>query len=99
MDKEKHVTTACHGGGNKFPWGLCYNYISSSIINIGIRRKKVRKENKERTYKVMFCKQSSGAYTPRVTIPDSMLRDLNIRPGDYVQYTRVEDGILIRKRV
>lgn len=59
----------------------------------------MRKENKERTYKVMFCKQSSGAYTPRVIIPDSILRDLNIRPGDYVQYTRVEDGILIRKKV
>lgn len=38
MDKEKHVTTACYGGGNKYPWGLCYNYFSSSIINIRVRR-------------------------------------------------------------
>ena len=59
----------------------------------------MRKENKERTYKVMFCKQSSGAYTPRITVPDSMLRDLNIRPGDYVHYSRIEDGIVIRKKV
>lgn len=29
--KKKHVTTTCHGGGNKFPWGLCYNYISDFI--------------------------------------------------------------------
>lgn len=59
----------------------------------------VKKENKERVYKVMFCKQSSGAYTPRVVVPDSLLRDLNIRPGDYVQYTRVENGILMKKKV
>ena len=59
----------------------------------------MKKENKERVYKVMFCKQSSGGYTPRLTVPDSMLRDLNIRPGDYVQYSRIEDGIVIRKKV
>lgn len=61
--------------------------------------KLVKKENKDRVYKVMFCKQSSGAYTPRVVVPDSLLRDLNIRPGDYVQYTRVENGILMKKKV
>lgn len=73
--------------------------MQSEFLKVFVEEEKVRKENKERVYKVMFCKQSSGAYTPRVVIPDSMLRDLNIRPGDYVQYTRVEDGILIRKKV
>lgn len=36
MDKEKHVTTAYHSGGNKFPRRLCYNYFSSFIVNIGL---------------------------------------------------------------
>lgn len=39
MDKEKHVTTTCYGGGNEFPWGLCYNYFSGFIVNIGLNRR------------------------------------------------------------
>lgn len=36
MDKEKHVTTTCHSGGNKFHRRLCYNYFSNFIVNIGL---------------------------------------------------------------
>lgn len=56
-----------------------------------------RIENKERRYKVMFNLKPNGAYTPRITIPDSLLRDINVRPGDMIRYERVENGILIRK--
>ena len=38
MDKEKHVTTTCYSGGNKFSRCLRYNYFSGHIINIRIRR-------------------------------------------------------------
>lgn len=56
-----------------------------------------RTENKERRYKVMFNLKPNGTYTPRITIPDSLLRDINVRPGDTIRYERVENGILIRK--
>lgn len=38
MVKEKHVTTTCYSGGNEFPRCLRYNYFSSHIINIRMRR-------------------------------------------------------------
>ena len=56
-----------------------------------------RTENKARRYKVMFNLKPNGTYTPRITIPDSLLRDINVRPGDMIRYERVENGILIRK--
>lgn len=58
-----------------------------------------RRENKERRYKVMFNQKPNGSYTPRITIPDSLLRDINVRPGDMIRYQRVEKGILITKEV
>lgn len=39
MGKEKRVTTTCYGGGNEFPWSLCYNYFSDFIVNIGLNRR------------------------------------------------------------
>lgn len=57
----------------------------------------MREENKERKYKVMFVKSSTGYFTPRLTLPYSYLRDLNINPGDSVVYSRCENGIVIRK--
>ena len=56
-----------------------------------------RRENIERKYKVMFNQKPNGTYTPRITIPDSLLRDINVRPGDMIRYQRVENGILIIK--
>lgn len=58
-----------------------------------------RRENKERRYKVMFNKKPGGGYTPRITIPITLLRDLGIKPGDHVVYQCVENGILIKKEV
>lgn len=58
-----------------------------------------RRENPERKYKVMFNQKPNGTYTPRITIPDSLLRDINVRPGDMIRYQRVENGILITKEV
>ena len=58
-----------------------------------------RRENKERRYKVMFNQKPNGTFTPRITIPDSLLRDINVRPGDMIRYQRVESGILITKEV
>lgn len=56
-----------------------------------------RYENLNRVYKVMFVKQKSGSFTPRLTIPASMLRDLNIKPGDKVKYIPVEGGFKVIK--
>lgn len=56
-----------------------------------------RVENENRVYKVMFVRQNSGAFTPRLTVPASMLRDLNIHPGDKVKYIRVEGGFKVVK--
>lgn len=56
MGKEKHVTTTCYGGGNQFPWCLCYNYFSTSIINIGLNRR----------VKMKVDKLSYSEYTDRV---------------------------------
>lgn len=58
-----------------------------------------RRENKDRCYKVMFNQKPNGTYTPRITIPDSLLRDINVRPGDMIRYQKVENGILIVKEV
>lgn len=58
-----------------------------------------RTENKDKVYKVMFNKKPNGNITPRITIPASMLRDLNVNPGDKIRYERVERGILITKEV
>ena len=32
MDKEKHVTTTCHSGGNKRTWHLCFYSVTHIII-------------------------------------------------------------------
>lgn len=56
-----------------------------------------RLENVNRVYKVMFVKQKSGSFTPRLTIPATMLRDLNIKPGDSVKYIPVEGGFKVIK--
>lgn len=56
-----------------------------------------RLENLNRVYKVMFVKQKSGSFTPRLTVPATMLRDLNIRPGDRVKYIPVEGGFKVIK--
>lgn len=56
-----------------------------------------RLENVDRVYKVMFVRQKSGSFTPRLTVPATMLRDLNIRPGDRVKYIPVEGGFKVIK--
>lgn len=56
-----------------------------------------RVENENRVYKVMFVRQKSGAFTPRLTVPATMLRDLNIHPGDKVKYISVEGGFKVIK--
>lgn len=56
-----------------------------------------RVENGNRVYKVMFVRQKSGAFTPRLTVPATMLRDLNICPGDKVKYIPVEGGFKVVK--
>lgn len=56
-----------------------------------------RLENLNRVYKVMFVKQKSGSFTPRLTVPASMLRDLSIKPGDKVKYIPVEGGFKVIK--
>lgn len=56
-----------------------------------------RLENVDRVYKVMFVRQKSGSFTPRLTVPATMLRDLNIRPGDRVKYISVEGGFKVIK--
>lgn len=57
----------------------------------------MKRENKERVYNVMFVKQKGGSYSPRITVPYSILRDLGIKPGDKVQYSRCENGFVVRK--
>ena len=56
-----------------------------------------RLENENRVYKVMFVRQKSGSFTPRLTVPATMLRDLNIHPGDRVKYIPVEGGFKVIK--
>lgn len=56
-----------------------------------------RMENINRVYKVMFVKQKSGSFTPRLTVPATMLRDLNIHPGDRVKYIPAEGGFKVVK--
>lgn len=48
-------------------------------------------------YKVMFTKGGTGGYTARVMIPKEVIRDLDIHPGDSIEYTRVPHGLLLRK--
>lgn len=57
----------------------------------------MKRENKERVYKVMYVKQKNGSYTARIIVPYSLLKDLNIKIGDSVQYTPCEKGIIIRR--
>lgn len=45
----------------------------------------------------MFVRQKSGAFTPRLTVPATMLRDLNIHPGDKVKYIPAEGGFKVIK--
>ena len=45
----------------------------------------------------MYVRQKSGAFTPRLTVPATMLRDLNIHPGDMVKYIPVEGGFKVVK--
>ena len=56
-----------------------------------------RRENPSRKYRVMFNLKPGGTYTPRITVPDSLLRDIGVRPGDSIIYTPVENGILITR--
>lgn len=48
-------------------------------------------------YKVMFTKSGTGGYTARVMIPKEAIRDLDIHAGDYIEYTRVPHGLLLKK--
>lgn len=48
-------------------------------------------------YKVMFTKGGTGGYTARVMIPKEAIRDLDIHAGDYIEYTRVPNGLLLKK--
>ena len=48
-------------------------------------------------YKVMFIKSGTGGYTSRVLIPKEAIRDLDIHAGDYIEYTRVPHGLLLKK--
>lgn len=48
-------------------------------------------------YKVMFTKGGTGGYTARVMIPKEAIHDLDIHPGDCIEYTRVPQGLLLRK--
>lgn len=48
-------------------------------------------------YKVMFTKSGTGSYTARVMIPKEAIRDLDIHAGDYIEYTRVAHGLLLKK--
>lgn len=45
----------------------------------------------------MFTKGGTGGYTARVMIPKEAIRDLDIHPGDSIEYTRVPHGLLLRK--
>lgn len=45
----------------------------------------------------MFVRQKSGSFTPRLTVPATMLSDLNIHPGDKVKYIPVEGGFKVIK--
>jgi hypothetical protein len=53
--------------------------------------------NKLLRYKVMFTKAGTGGYTARVMIPKEAIRDLDIHAGDYIEYTRVPNGLLLKK--
>lgn len=48
-------------------------------------------------YKVMFTKSGTGGYTARVMIPKEAIRDLDIHAGDYIEYTPVPHGLLLKK--
>jgi hypothetical protein len=48
-------------------------------------------------YKVMFTKGGTGGYTARVMLPKEAVKDLDIHAGDYIEYTRVPHGLLLRK--
>lgn len=56
----------------------------------------MRRENAKARYKVMFVK-SKSSYTARVVIPSSAIADLGIRAGDKIEWSRVENGLLLRR--
>lgn len=56
----------------------------------------MRRENAKSRYKVMFVK-SKSSYTARVVIPSSAISDLGIRAGDMIEWSRVENGLLLRR--
>lgn len=56
-----------------------------------------RQENPDKVYKVMFVKQKSGSYTPRLTLPYTLLKDLDINPGDKVQITPKQGKFEVKK--
>lgn len=56
----------------------------------------MRRENAKARYKVMFVK-SKSSYTARVVIPSSAIADLGIRVGDSIEWSRVENGLLLRR--
>lgn len=56
----------------------------------------MRRENAKARYKVMFVK-SKSSFTARVVIPSSAIVDLGIRAGDKIEWSRVENGLLLRR--
>lgn len=56
----------------------------------------MRRENAKARYKVMFVK-SKSSYTARVVIPSSAIADLGIRAGDMIEWSRVENGLVLRR--
>lgn len=57
----------------------------------------MKKENENKTYKVMFNKGKGGTYTARVIVPSTIVKDLNIRAGDKIVYERIQSGVILRK--
>lgn len=57
----------------------------------------LRVKNKDMRYKVMFTKGGTGSYSARLQLPKEFIEDLDIHAGDYIEYTRVPHGLLLRK--
>lgn len=59
----------------------------------------MRYENENKEYRLAFNKNGRAGYCARVTIPPSILRDLDLSAGDYIKYTPIEGGYKITKAV
>ena len=55
-----------------------------------------RSENKNHIYKIMSVKTKSG-YGSRIVLPNTIMNELYLKPGDSVQYIKSKDGYLIKK--